>query len=74
MFDPRPLYCSSLTTAVGGTWETNIVDSAHLPWHESMARVEAERDTAYHNELMAHMDADVAAKARARVKSELSRV
>ena len=29
MFDPRPLYCSSLTTAVGGTKETNIVDSAH---------------------------------------------
>ena len=29
MFDPRPLYCSSLTTAVGGTTDTNFVDSAH---------------------------------------------
>ena len=27
MFDPRPLCCSSLTTAVGGTKDTNIVDS-----------------------------------------------
>ena len=27
MFDPRPLYCSSLTTTVGGTKDTNIVDS-----------------------------------------------
>ena len=27
MFDPRPLYCSSLTTEVGGTKDTNIVDS-----------------------------------------------
>ena len=27
MFDPRPLYCNSLTTAVGGTKDTNIVDS-----------------------------------------------
>ena len=27
MFDPRPLYYSSLTTAVGGTKDTNIVDS-----------------------------------------------
>ena len=27
MFDPRPLYCSSLNTAVGGTKDTNIVDS-----------------------------------------------
>ena len=27
MFDPRPLYCSSLTTAVGGTKDTNFVDS-----------------------------------------------
>ena len=27
MFDPIPLYCSSLTTAVGGTKDTNIVDS-----------------------------------------------
>ena len=27
MFDPRPLCCSSLTTAVGGTKYTNIVDS-----------------------------------------------
>ena len=26
MFDPRPLCCSSLTTAVGGTKDTNIVD------------------------------------------------
>ena len=28
MFDPRPLYCSSLTTAVGGTLDINLVDSA----------------------------------------------
>ena len=27
MFDPRPLYYSSLTTAVGGTKDTNFVDS-----------------------------------------------
>ena len=27
MFDPRPLCCSSLTTAIGGTKDTNIVDS-----------------------------------------------
>ena len=27
MFDPRPLYCSSLTTAVGGILETNFIDS-----------------------------------------------
>ena len=27
MFDPRPLCCSSLTTAVGGTKDTNFVDS-----------------------------------------------
>ena len=27
MFDPRPLCCSSLTTAVGGTKDTNIVYS-----------------------------------------------
>ena len=29
MFDPRPLCCSSLTTAIGGTTDTNFVDSAH---------------------------------------------
>ena len=29
MFDPRPLYCSSLTTTVGGTKDTNFVDSDH---------------------------------------------
>ena len=29
MFDPRPLCCSSLTTVVGGTTDTNFVDSAH---------------------------------------------
>ena len=29
MFDPRPLFCSSLTTEVGGTTDTNFVDSAH---------------------------------------------
>ena len=29
MFDPRPICCSSLTTAVGGTTDTNFVDSAH---------------------------------------------
>ena len=27
MFDPRPLCCSSLTTAIGGTKDTNIIDS-----------------------------------------------
>ena len=27
VFDPRPLYCSSLTTAVGGTKDTNFFDS-----------------------------------------------
>ena len=27
VFDPRPLYWSSLTTAVGGTKDTNFVDS-----------------------------------------------
>ena len=32
MFDPRLLYCSSLTTAVGGTYETNFVDSGS-PYH-----------------------------------------
>ena len=26
VFDPRPLYCSSLTTTVGGTKDTNFVD------------------------------------------------
>ena len=29
MFDPRPLCCSSSTTTVGGTTDTNFVDSAH---------------------------------------------
>ena len=29
VFDPRPLCCSSLTTAVGETTDTNFVDSAH---------------------------------------------
>ena len=28
VFDPRPLYCSSLTTAVGGLRNINFVDSA----------------------------------------------
>ena len=32
MFDPRPLCCSSLTTVVGGTKDTNIVDS-ESPYH-----------------------------------------
>ena len=27
VFDPTPLYCNSFTTAVGGIWDTNIVDS-----------------------------------------------
>ena len=27
MFDPRPIYYSSLTTAVGGTYDINFVDS-----------------------------------------------
>ena len=43
MFDPRPLCCSSLTTAVGGTTDTNFVDSAHptvarISWDESNPR------------------------------------
>ena len=29
VFDPRPLYCSNLTTAVGGTKDTNFIDSDH---------------------------------------------
>ena len=37
MFDPRPLCCSSLTTAVGGTTDTNFVDSAH----PTVARIKA---------------------------------
>ena len=41
MFDPRPLCCSSLTTAVGGTTDTNFVDSAHL----TMARIRALHST-----------------------------
>ena len=35
VFDPRPLCCSSLTTAVGGTTNTNFVDFAH----PTMARI-----------------------------------
>ena len=41
---------------------------------ERMAQAEAERDVARHDALMAHMDADAAGKARARVESELARV
>ena len=39
VFDPRPLYCSSLTTAVGGTKDTNFVDSDH----PTMARIKWRR-------------------------------
>ena len=41
---------------------------------EKVARVEAERDTAYHEALMARMDADTAGSVRAKVESELARV
>ena len=40
MFDPRPLCCSSLTTAVGGTTDTNFVDSAH----PTVARIRASEE------------------------------
>ena len=40
MFDPRPLCCSSLTTAVGGTTDTNFVDSAH----PTVARINSPRE------------------------------
>ena len=39
-----------------------------------MARAEAERDTARHDTSMAHMDADAAGSARAKVEFELARV
>ena len=39
-----------------------------------MARVEAERDAARHEALMACMDVDAVGSARARVESELARV
>ena len=41
---------------------------------EKVARVEAERDAARHEALMARMDADAAGSARARVESELARI
>ena len=41
---------------------------------ERMARAEAERDAARHDALMAHMDADAAGSAKAKVESELARV
>ena len=41
---------------------------------ERMARVEAARDAARHDALMARMDADVARKAKAKVESKLARV
>ena len=41
---------------------------------ERMARVEAERDAARHDALMANMDADAARKAKAKVESKLARV
>ena len=48
MFDPRPLCCSSLTTAVGGTKDTNFVDSKspyrgtnhHHKWNNNELRQE----------------------------------
>ena len=40
MLDPRPLYCSSLTTALGGTKDTNLLIPITLPWHESRSYVE----------------------------------
>ena len=43
MFDPRPLCCSSLTTAVGGTKDTNFVDSAH----PTVARINQYEKQAY---------------------------
>ena len=39
-----------------------------------MARAEADRDAACHNALIAHMDANAARSARAKVESKLSRV
>ena len=39
-----------------------------------MARAEAERDVARHKASMAHMDADAAGSARAKVESKLARV
>ena len=41
---------------------------------ENVARVEAKRDVVCHEASMAHMDADVARSARAKVESELARV
>ena len=40
---------------------------------ESMARAEAERDAARHDALMAHMDADAAKSARAKVEFECTK-
>ena len=39
-----------------------------------MARAEAERDATRHEASMAHMDADVAGSAKAKVESELAKV
>ena len=39
MFDPRPLCCSSLTTAVGGTTDQILLIPLTLPWHESNGAV-----------------------------------
>ena len=41
---------------------------------ERMARAKVERDASRHDALMAHMDANAAGNARARVESELARV
>ena len=50
-------------------WETKAKEGV-----EKVARVEAERDAARHEAPMAHMDADVAGSARAKMESELARV
>ena len=39
MFDPRPLCCSSLTTAVGGILKQILLIPLTLPWHESNGAV-----------------------------------
>ena len=64
MFDPRPLYCSSLTTAVGGTKDTNFVDSGslyrgmnHLPVIISASLTVAEEEDKLLRLLRDHKDA-----------------
>ena len=50
MFDPRPLCCSSLTTAVGGTTDTNFVDSAHPTVARITDSFETKREVVLHGE------------------------